>query len=66
MSDIHGVNVDGTAYGLDSDTAEARVDALQTYLVTALGQLKTALEESDIQGGVAVLDQAILDLSTLA
>lgn len=66
MGDIHGVNLAGTAYGLDSDTAEARVDALQTYLVTAFGQLKTALEESDIQGGIAVLDQAILDLSTLA
>ena len=66
MSDIHGVNVDGTAYGLDSQTAEARVDALQSYLVTAFGQLKTALNNNNTQSAIAILDQAILDLSTLA
>lgn len=43
MSDIHGVNVDGTAYGLDSDTAEARVDALQGYIDTNL-QVATVAE----------------------
>ena len=38
----------------------------KTYLVSVFEELKAALENTDIEGAVAVLDEAILDLSTLA
>jgi hypothetical protein len=37
----------------------------RTYLVSVFEELKAALEASDIDGAIAVLDEAILDLSTL-
>jgi hypothetical protein len=47
--------------------ARANIGAISTaYMISVFGELKAALEESDIEGAVAVLDEAILDLSTLA
>jgi hypothetical protein len=37
-----------------------------TYMISVFEELKSALEKSDIESAVAVLDDAILDLSTLA
>jgi hypothetical protein len=36
------------------------------YMTSVFEELKTALEEADIAGAIAVLDEAILDLSTVA
>lgn len=47
--------------GVDMDS---KVD--KNYLVSVFEELKTALEAADIEGAVAVLDEAILDLSALA
>ena len=38
---------------------------MKTLIIDALELLKIALQSSDIQQGVAILDQAILDLNTL-
>ena len=38
----------------------------KSYIISVFGELKTALENADIEGAIAVLDQAILDMATLA
>lgn len=38
----------------------------KTYLISVFEELKVLLEDADIAGAIAVLDSAILDLSTLA
>lgn len=48
-------------------TAQANIGvAGKLYIAGVLGELKSALQEMDIDGAVAILDQAILDLSVLA
>ena len=42
----------------------AKVD--KTYIISVFEELKTAIEESDLNATVAILDRAILDLSKLA
>jgi hypothetical protein len=32
MSDIHGVNVDGTAYGLNDESLEDKVEEIEGYI----------------------------------
>jgi hypothetical protein len=49
---------------ITEDELTAKVD--KTYLISVFEELKAALEEADIEGAVAILDEAILDLSTLA
>lgn len=44
--------------------AEQKVD--KTYIVSVFGELKQVLQGGDIDSAVAILDEAILDLSTLA
>jgi hypothetical protein len=44
---------------------EDKLQSNKTYLVSVFEALKTALEAADIEGAIAVLDEAILDLSTL-
>ena len=47
--------------------ARANIGAVsEIYMVTIFEELKAALEKSDIEGAVAVLDEAILNLLTLA
>lgn len=48
-------------------TAQANIGAAgKLYIAGVFGELKSALQEMDIDGAVAILDQAILDLSVLA
>lgn len=49
-----------------ADRAEAVDKVDKSYIISVFGELKTALENSDIDGAIAVLDQAILDMATLA
>ena len=51
-------------FATDLATIPDKVD--KSYIVSVFGELKTALENSDIDGAIAVLDQAILDMATLA
>lgn len=43
---------------------EEKVD--KTYIVSVFGELKQVLQVGDIDSAIAILDEAILDLSTLA
>lgn len=51
-------------FATDLATIPDKVD--KSYIISVFGELKTALENSDIDGAIAVLDQAILDMATLA
>lgn len=56
----------GTETQFSNDLATVRDKVDKTYLVSVFEELKVALEEADIAGAIAVLDEAILDLSELA
>ena len=47
-----------------SELSEQKVD--KTYIVSVFGELKQVLQGGDIDSAIAILDEAILDLSTLA
>ena len=58
---------DGGYTGTEAEFATLWANMVdKTYIVSVFEELKTALEEADIAGAIAVLDSAILDLSTLA
>jgi hypothetical protein len=47
--------------------ARANIGAVSTaYVISVFEEIKATLEESDVEDAIAVLDEAILDLSTLA
>lgn len=49
-----------------SDLAAIPDKVDKSYIVSVFSELKTALENADIDGAIAILDQAILDMATLA
>lgn len=57
---------DGTESQFSADLATIPDKVDKSYIVSVFGELKTALENADIDGAIAVLDQAILDMATLA
>jgi hypothetical protein len=56
----------GTEAEFSADLAAIPAKVDKSYIVSVFGELKTALENADIDGAIAVLDQAILDMATLA
>lgn len=47
-----------------TDLSEQKVD--KTYIVSVFRELKQVLQGGDIDSAIAILDEAILDLSTLS
>lgn len=71
--DIATFIYDGTQYQLlsvdrwQNDIATLQTDkADKAYLISVFGELKTAIAESNIDAAIAILDNAILDLSALS